>query len=222
MRIELGLGDTEAGIRVREALRIRGLRTTTLWVEEARVPDEDVLAAVYTVLCDGVGLPAEDDTDELQAWGSTVARYPACSLYFADLPDRFPGVAFVAVAANIWHPDNPGAVVRLRWSPSNPTDYAMSVASYARFHALNAGERNQLIAAASTLFDRWARHRGGRPLGGTTWTREEFLGEMPRARQKLRAKHGRKPSDGEIAAEMGISEPTYGRYKRRWVRRDAK
>jgi hypothetical protein len=176
---------------------------------------------VYTVLCDGVGLPTEDDTDELLAWGATVARYPACSLYFADPPDRFPGVAFVALAANIWHPDNPGAAVRLRWSPSNPTDYAMSVASYARFSTLTAAKRNQLIVAATTLFDRWTPHPGGRPPGSTTWTRKEFLDEMPQARQRLWDTHGEKPTDTAVAAAMGISNPTFYRYMRRWVRRDS-
>jgi hypothetical protein len=60
--------------------------------------------------------------------------------------------------------------------------------------------------------------RGGRPLGGTTWTKEEFLFELPRARQKLRTRNGRKPTGSEIAAEMGISSPTFYRYKRQCLR----
>jgi hypothetical protein len=218
MRIELGLGDTAADIRVREALRIRGPRTTTLWVEQAPTSDPAVTADVYTVLCDGVGLPTVDD--ELEAWGATIATYPAVSLYFADPPD-FPGVAFVALAVNIWHPELPGAVVRLRWSPSSPIDYAMSVASYGRFNTLNADERYQVITAASTVFDRWKPHPGGRRRGSTTWTREEFRDEVPRVRQKLRVRFGRKPTDREIAAEMGISKPSFDRYKRNFSR-DAK
>ncbi|MDQ3227524.1 MAG: hypothetical protein M3Q50_12935, partial [Chloroflexota bacterium] len=58
---------------------------------------------------------------------------------------------------------------------------------------------------------------GGRKRGGTNWTREDFLYELPRARQKLRAMKHRTPTATELADEMGISDSTFYRYKRNWL-----
>jgi hypothetical protein len=56
----------------------------------------------------------------------------------------------------------------------------------------------------------------GRSVGTTSWTREDFLDELPRARQKLRVRHGRKPRNTELAAELGVSPATFHRYTKRW------
>ena len=62
---------------------------------------------------------------------------------------------------------------------------------------------------------RYEKQAGGRPRGGTLWTQEEFLEELPRAAAKVEKRVGRKPFDTELAAEMGLSEATFGRYKKR-------
>lgn len=61
---------------------------------------------------------------------------------------------------------------------------------------------------------------GGRKHGGTNWTREEFLDEYPRARQKLRVMKRRRPTVTELADEMGMSDATLYRYKRNWQSSD--
>jgi hypothetical protein len=58
---------------------------------------------------------------------------------------------------------------------------------------------------------------GGRKQGGRNWTKEDFLDELPRARQKLRVMKGRKPTITELADEMGMSDSTFYRYKRDWL-----
>jgi hypothetical protein len=62
-----------------------------------------------------------------------------------------------------------------------------------------------------------ALRQDGRPRGGTNWTEADFRDELPRARAKLKRRHGRMPLDGELAADMGISSSTFGRYKREWI-----
>jgi len=58
---------------------------------------------------------------------------------------------------------------------------------------------------------------GGRPPGGTTWTKEEFLDELPRAKAAVEKRTGRKPTDSELAAEIGVSTPTFRRYKKTFL-----
>jgi hypothetical protein len=58
---------------------------------------------------------------------------------------------------------------------------------------------------------------GGRPTGLTSWTKQEFLERLPRARVDFEARHGRKPADTDLATEMGISKATFGRYKKRFL-----
>jgi hypothetical protein len=54
----------------------------------------------------------------------------------------------------------------------------------------------------------------GRPRGVTSWSKDEFLRELPQARAAFMARHRRKPTYTELAAEMGIPKPTFDRYKR--------
>jgi hypothetical protein len=61
------------------------------------------------------------------------------------------------------------------------------------------------------------RSSGGRPLGGTTWTKEEFLEELPRAKAAVEKRTGKKPTDSELAVEMGVSSATFGRYKKNFL-----
>jgi hypothetical protein len=58
------------------------------------------------------------------------------------------------------------------------------------------------------------RASGGRPPGGTTLTKEEFLDELPRAKATVEKRTGRKPIDSELAAAIGVSTPTFRRYKK--------
>jgi hypothetical protein len=64
---------------------------------------------------------------------------------------------------------------------------------------------------------RYQKRAGGRPRGGTLWTREAFLEEFPLAAAKVEKRTGRKPFDTELAAEMGLSEATFGRYKKQFL-----
>ena len=64
---------------------------------------------------------------------------------------------------------------------------------------------------------RYEKQAGGRPRGGTLWTREAFLEELPLATAKVEKRTGRKPFDTELAVEMGMSEATFSRYKKRFL-----
>jgi hypothetical protein len=160
MRAELGLGATKAKTRVREALHIREQPTATLWVTTKSRKYPGAMTDLYMVLGDGIDLPT---LDEVPVRLPQLFQCPAFSLYCAD-PPHFPGVAFVVLAADIWHRDIPGTVVRLRWSPVHPTDYTMST-SYVHFNALTVKARAQLINAASTLFDALMPGPSGRRKG---------------------------------------------------------
>jgi len=61
------------------------------------------------------------------------------------------------------------------------------------------------------------RASGGRPPGGTTWTKEEFLAELPRAKAAVEKRIGRKPTDVDLATEIGVSTPTFRRYKKAFL-----
>jgi hypothetical protein len=179
MRSELELGDAQAETRVREALHIRDIPTTTLWVEQAAIEQSALVADVYTVLGDGVGLPSEA---EAAAWFVSLSRFPAFSLYFAEPPD-FPGVAFVALAANIWHPKIPGAAVHLRWSPSDPLRYTMTVVGWG---SIKRGNLKTLVDQASLVFDRWMP-KSGRDPDNINEVCAEFERRLPAA---IRAARG--------------------------------
>jgi hypothetical protein len=64
---------------------------------------------------------------------------------------------------------------------------------------------------------RYQKRAGGRPRGGTLWPREAFLEEIPLAAAKVEKRTGRKPFDTELAVEMGVSEATFGRYKKQFL-----
>jgi hypothetical protein len=210
MRIKLGLGDTEANIQVREALHIIGQPTTTLWVEQASTAVPAITAEVYTVLGDGVDLPTEDEAGERIP---LLSQYPAFSLYLADPPD-FPGVAFVAVAANIWHLERPEATVGLRLSFSNPTDYTR-IESHRHLNALTSSQHDQLMTAANSVFDQWMPDRRGRTPNDVTEVCTQFKAELPaalaRARDALEfaGEPRRRPlRQHELATALGIDEDT--------------
>ncbi len=61
------------------------------------------------------------------------------------------------------------------------------------------------------------RASGGRPPGGTTWTKEEFLDELPRAKATVEKRTGRKATDSELAAAIGVSTATFRRYKKTFL-----
>jgi hypothetical protein len=67
------------------------------------------------------------------------------------------------------------------------------------------------------LYSEKARLHARRPLGVTNWSKEEFLDHLPRARAEFEARTLRKPFDSELAAEMGMSKSTFGRYKKRFL-----
>lgn len=55
----------------------------------------------------------------------------------------------------------------------------------------------------------------GRKRGTTSYTADDLKERVPIARAAWLARHGRKPYDTELAAEIGVSEATFKRYKSR-------
>jgi hypothetical protein len=63
-------------------------------------------------------------------------------------------------------------------------------------------------------FLRTARHPG-RPTGSTGMTEQEFRSNLAAQRQALRDEWGHEPSTADLAIALGISRPTYYRYRER-------
>lgn len=100
-----------------------------------------------------------------------------------------------------------------RWHPERGGSWAIRFADPPR--PITTGDRKCLLDAWE-LFVPFERG-GGRPKHRTTWSRENFLDRLPAARAAVEDRTGRRATDGELATELGISAPTFGRYKKRWL-----
>jgi hypothetical protein len=119
----------------------------------------------------------------------------------------------VILAANvIAAPDIPGSW-RLRWWWPNPT--WEEGCSLDPPKADLTDDDAVRLNRARRAFYAFSEHRG-RPQDLTTWSKAQFLAEAPLKEAELWARYGRRPTYGELAAEMGISKPTFDRYKRKW------
>jgi hypothetical protein len=123
--------------------------------------------------------------------------------------------SLVFFAARIYHRDVKLSYLKCIWPFQDPTVPERFEVVNGLDTALLDSDLDKLTRGRRFLWETFTR---GKPTGTTNWTREDFLYELPRTRQKLRMRYGRKPFDNEIAAEMGISAPTYGRYKKRFLR----
>jgi hypothetical protein len=144
--------------------------------------------------------------------GEAAVRQPYMTIMPTDPSER--PFSFVFFAATVYHYQVKLSYLKCIWpfqDPSLPKRFEVVI-------GLDSGlldsDLDKLTRGRRFLWKTLAR---GKPKGTTTWTREDFLDELPRTRQKLRMRHGRKPFDNEIAAEMGISAPTFGRYKKRFL-----
>ena len=147
------------------------------------------------------GLP-----EDLSAW-------PGMNVMCFAIGDGERSIDLLIYETEVWHDKIPAASLIFHSHPASNGMICETRRPGGRTHAELAR-----LARGFALYSEAAELNARRPSGVTNWSKEEFLFELPRARQKLRTRNGRKPTGVEIATEMGISSPTFYRYKRQYLR----
>jgi hypothetical protein len=147
-------------------------------------------------------------------WDSESAlRQPYMTIVPTD-PSELP-LSFVFFAATVYHYQ-----VKLSWLKCIWPFQDLTLPE--RFEVVNGLDAEVPDSDLAKLmrgrrFLRETVTRRGSPPGPRLYTPDEFRYEVPRVRQRLRTKNGRKPFDNEVAAEMGMSTPTFQRYKKEFL-----
>jgi hypothetical protein len=142
-----------------------------------------------------------------------LSAWPGMNVMCFAIGDGERSIDLLIYETEVWHDKIPAASLIFRSHPASDGMISETRRPGGRTHAELAR-----LARGFALYSEAAELHARRPPGVRTWSKEDFLFELPRVRQKLRTRNGRKPTDLEIATDMGISSATFYRYKRQFLR----
>jgi hypothetical protein len=146
------------------------------------------------------GLPTD-----LSAW-------PGFNVMSFAIGDGEKSIDLLIYETEVWHDKIPLASLAFRSHPASDGMIVETRRPQGRTHAELAR-----LQRGFALYSEAARLHARRPADRTSWSKEEFLDRLPRARAEFEARTLRKPFDTELAIEMGMSKSTFGRYKKRFL-----